>query len=160
MFCDISKAFDRVWHAGLLHKLQAADVLGNLLRWFNSYLTNRKQCVILPAVQSKWNYVRAGVPQGSILGPLLFLLYINDIVKDIGSNIRLFADDTSVYIIIDDPVAAAELLNLDLDKITKWAKEWLVKFNPNKTESLLISCKTNRLVHPPLSMLDQQITDV
>ena len=160
VFCDISKAFDRVWHAGLLHKLQAAGVLGNLLRWFNSYLTNRKQCVVLPGVQSKWNYVRAGVPQGSILGPLLFLLYINDIVMDIGSNIRLFADDTSVYIIVDDPVAAAELLNLDLDKITKWAKEWLVKFNPNKTESLLISRKSNRLFHPPLSMLDQQITDV
>ena len=127
VLCDISKAFDRVWHAGPLHKLQAAGVLGNLLRWFNSYLTNRKQCEVLPGVQSKWNYVRAGVPQGLILGPLLFLLYINDIVKHIGSNIRLFADDTSVYIIVDDPV-----LNLDLDKITKWAKEWLVKFNAKK----------------------------
>ena len=61
-----------------------------------------------------------------------FVFIINDIVTDIGSNIRLFADDTSVYIIADDPVAAAELLNLDLDKITKWAKEWLVKFNPKK----------------------------
>ena len=81
-------------------------------------------------------------------------------MKDIGSNIRLFADDTSVYIIVDDPVAAAELLNLDLDKITKWAKEWLVKFNPNKTESLLISRNIYRPFHPPLSMLDQQITDV
>ena len=100
------------------------------------------------------------MPQGSILGPLLFLLCINDIVKDIGSNNRLFADDTSVYIIVDDPVAVAELLDLDLDKITKWAEEWLVKFNPNKTESLLISRKINRPFHPPLSMLDQQITDV
>ena len=85
----------------------------------------------------------------------MFVLYINDIVNDISSNIRLFVDDTSVYIIVDDPVVAAELLNLDLDKITKWAKEWLVEFNPNKTESLLISCKINRPFHPPLSMLDQ-----
>ena len=75
---------------------------------------------------------------------------INDIVKGIGSNVRLFTDDTSVYIIVDDPVAAAELLNLDLDD----------KCNTNKTESLLISRKINRPFHPPLSMLDQQITEV
>ena len=81
-------------------------------------------------------------------------------MKDIGSNIRLFADDTSVYTIVGDPVAAAELLNLDLDKITKWEKEWLVKFNPKNTESLLMSCKINPPFHLPLSMLDQQITDV
>ena len=100
------------------------------------------------------------VPKGSVLGPLLFLLYINDIVKDFGSNIRLFAGDTSVHIMADNPVAAAELLNLDLDKITKRAKEWLVKFNPNKTKRLLISRKINHPFHPPLSMLDQQITEV
>ena len=84
----------------------------------------------LPCVQSKWKYIHAGVPQGSIPGSLLFLLYINDIVKDIRSTIRLFADDTSEYIIADDPIAAEELLNLDLDKINKWAKDWLVKVNP------------------------------
>ena len=89
-----------------------AGVLENLLRWFNSYLTNRKQCVLLPGIQSKWNDVRAGVPQGSILGALLFLLCISDIVNDICLNIRLFADDTSVYIIDDDPLAAAELLKV------------------------------------------------
>ena len=81
-------------------------------------------------------------------------------MKDIRSSIRLFADDTSVYIIVDDPIAAAELLNLDLDKITKWAKEWLVKFNPNKNESLLISRKINRPFHPSLPMLDQQKNEV
>ena len=70
-------------------------------------------------MESDWNYIRAGVPQGSILGPLLFLLFINDIVTDIGSNIRLFADETSLYIIFDNPTTAAELLNLDLEKIIK-----------------------------------------
>ena len=72
-------------------------------------------------------------------------------MKDIGSNIRLFADDSSVYLIVDDPVAAAELLNLDLDKITKLANEWLVKFNHNKGLSILISIKINRPFHHPPS---------
>lgn len=72
IFCDISKAFDRVWHAGLVHKLKAAGITGSLLDWFRNYLSNRKQRVVLPGVESKWNYIHAGVPQGSILGPLLF----------------------------------------------------------------------------------------
>ena len=87
-------------------------------------------------VKSYWNSLKAGVPKGSILGPLLFLLYINDIVKDIGSNIRLFADDTSLYIVVEDPTLAAELLNADMEKVARWAKQWLVSFNPLKTESL------------------------
>ena len=160
VFCDISKAFDRVWHEGLLLKLEAAGISGNLLAWFRSYLTNRKQRVVLPGVESDWNYIRAGVPQGSILGPLLFLLFINDIVTDIGSNIRLFADDTSLYIIVDNPTTAAELLNLDLEKIIKWAKTWLVTFNPLKTETLLISRKLTKPYHPPLHMDNQIIAEV
>ena len=159
VFCDVSKAFDRVWHEGLLLKLEAAGITGNLLTWFRSYLTDRRQRVVLPGVQSNWNNIRAGVPQGSILGPLLFLLFINDIVVDIGSNIRLFADDTSLYMVVDNPDTAAELLNLDINKIMTWAKKWLVTFNPVKTESLLITHKLNRPIHPPLLMENQQITE-
>ena len=96
----ISKAFDRVWHSGIICKLLAAGVTGEVLAWFKDYLKDRKHRVILPSTTSDWVYIQAGVPQGSILGPLLFLLYINDIVTDIGSNIRLFADDTSLFIIV------------------------------------------------------------
>ena len=160
VFCDVSKAFDRVWHKGLLCKLKAAGVSGNILSWFSSYLSERRQKVILPGTESDWNYIHAGVPQGSILGPLLFLLYINDIVNDIGSNIRLFADDTSLFLVVDNPDTAAQTLNSDLEKISKWAKTWLVKFNPAKTESLLISRKVIQPLHPPLYMLNQQIQEV
>ena len=160
VFCDISKAFDRVWHEVLLKTLEAAGITGHLLTWFHSYLSDRRQRVVLPGVESAWNFTRAGVPQGSILGPLLFLLFINDIVTDIGSNIRLFADDTSLSIIVENPDMAAELLNMDLEKIMEWAKRWLVTFYPTKTESLLISRKINQPVHPPLFMDNQIIEEV
>ncbi|MCG7879453.1 MAG: reverse transcriptase domain-containing protein [Candidatus Thiodiazotropha taylori] len=160
VFCDISKAFDRVWHDGLILKLQAAGVTGEVLTWFKSYLNNRMQRVVIPAATSDWTYIKAGVPQGSILGPLLFLVYINDIVTDIGSNIRLFADDTSLYIVVDDPISAAECINTDLQKISRWAATWLVSFNPTKTEALLVSRRMTRNRHPSIYMQNQPITEV
>ncbi|MEW8547864.1 MAG: reverse transcriptase family protein, partial [Candidatus Thiodiazotropha sp.] len=160
VFCDISKAFDRVWHAGLLHKLKAAGVTGEVLDWFKDYLSDRKQRVVLPGALSDWTSIKAGVPQGSILGPLLFLLYINDIVVDIGSSVRLFADDTSLFIVVDDPITAADCLNMDLDRISGWAATWLVSFNPSKTESLLVSRKLIKPHHPTLYMQNHQITEV
>ena len=160
VFCDISKTFDRVWHTGLLYKLKSAGVAGEVLDWFKNYLSGRKQRVVLPGAVSDWTSIKAGVPQGSILGPLLFLLYINDIVIDIGSSIRLFADDTSLFIIVEDPITAAGSLNMDLDKISKWAATWLVSFNPTKTESLLVSRKLNKPHHPTLFMQNHQITEV
>ena len=160
VFFDISKAFDRVWHRGLLAKLQGAGIGGRLLEWFSNYLADRKQRVIIPGVKSNWAVVKAGVPQGSILGPLLFLVYINDIVSDIQSNIRLFADDTSLYLIVEHANVSAATLNSDIKTITEWAKTWLVSFNPTKTESLLISRKMNRDHHPSLSMMNQDILEV
>ena len=89
-----------------------------MLAWFKSYLSNRRQRVVIPGATSDWTFICTGVPQGSILGPLLFLVYINDIVTDKGSNIRLFADHTSLYIIFDDPISDARCINIDLQKIT------------------------------------------
>ena len=126
----------------------------------SGFSRNTEDRVVLPNATSDWTVIRAGVPQGSILGPLLFLLYINDNVNDIGSNIRLFADDTSLFIIIDNPVTAAECLNSDLNKLSRWAATWLVTFNPSKTEALLFSRKLNKPQHSPLFMQNHQISEV
>ena len=160
VFCDISKAFDRVWHKGLLFKLRSIGFSEHIVAWFENYLLNRQQRVCIKGVSSSWKYVTAGVPQGSILGPTLFIIYINDIVHELGSNIRLFADDTSLYIIVDNPVNAALHLNADLQKIYNWALLWLVDFHPNKTVSLIESRKRNKPGHPPLFMGNTQIKEV
>ena len=160
VFCDISKAFDRVWHRGLLYKLRRIGISGSLLSWFANYLKGRRQRVVLPGVPSNWSSINAGVPQGFILGPLLFLIYINDIVENINSSIRLFADDTSLYIIVDDPTDAAITLNPDLSKIHRWATDWLVSFNPSKSESPIFSRKVNKPYHPPIFMNNQQVNEV
>ena len=160
VFCDISKAFDRVWHRGLIYKLKSAGISGNLLGWFENYLKDREQRVVINGTNSDWVAITAGIPQGSILGPLLFLIYINDIVSDIHSTIKLFADDTSLYIIVDNPRDAAVQLNRDLDIISAWAKKWLVDFNPNKTKSLVISSKREQENHPQLFMDQIPIQEV
>jgi hypothetical protein len=96
IFCDISKAFDRVWHEGLIKKLKSYGISGDLLIWYKYYLSDRRQLVFVNNELSNSGLVKAGVPQGSVLGPLLFLLYINDITDNLGNLARLFADDTSL----------------------------------------------------------------
>ena len=160
VFFDISKAFDRVWHKGLIYKLSKMGISGNLLEWIKSYLSLRKQRVVINGIESDWIYINAGVPQGSILGPLFFLVFINDIVVEVNCSIKLFADDTTIYVIIENVTAAGELLNLNLDKVHKWSEKWLVNFNPQKTQSLLISRKTHPVNHPPLQMNNIPVQEV
>ena len=160
VFCDISKAFDRVWHRGLIFKLYQSGFSGKLLSWLQDYLSNRSQRVVINSKSSTWVKINAGVPQCSVLGPLLFLIFINDIVLDIKCNIRLFADDTTLYIVVDNPLTASDTLNNDLQKIHLWSKQWLVDFNPSKTESLIISNKRIPAVHPDLFFNDCIIKNV
>ena len=94
---DISKAFDRVWHAGLLHKLKSYGISGKIFGLISSFLISRRLRVVLDGKSSQEYPVNAGVPQGSILGPTLFLLYINDLPNDVICNIDIYADDTTLY---------------------------------------------------------------
>ena len=94
---DISKAFNKIWHEGLLYKLESIGISGNLLNLFRSFLNDRYQRVVINGQHSDWAPILAGVPQGSILGPLLFLIYINDLPDNLNSLVKLFAHDTSLF---------------------------------------------------------------
>ena len=153
VFLDISKAFDKVWHEGLLFKLQQNGISGSLLNLFQNYLNDRKQRVVLNGSSSEYTGIESGVPQGSILGPLLFLIYINDLETNIKSNINFFADDTMLYSIVKDPNLSAIDLNHDLDVINKWAHQWKFEFNPDplkQATEVLFSCKNNAPNHPQI----------
>ena len=111
-------------------------------------------------MESKWDEIRAGVPQGSVLGPLLFLIYINDLEHGIKSNVKFFADDTSLFSIVEDPEVSADNLQHDLDKITEWAYQWKMSFNPDPTkpaEEILFSHKIHRPYHPPLNFNNNEM---
>ena len=118
VFLDISKAFDKVWHKGLLHKLEQNGIGGPLLKILTDFLKLRKQTVVLNDHHSSWSDVLAGVPQGSVLGPLLFLIYINDLSDCLQINPKPSADDTSLYVTVDNINKATNDLNNDLTRIT------------------------------------------
>ena len=161
VFLDIRKAFDKVWHKGILHKLSLCGVKGNLLKWFESYLSERKQRVIINGQYSEWASIDAGVPQGSVLGPLLFLIYINDVTAVVNHcKIRLFADDTCLFIEVDDRENTAAQIEQDLENIVKWSDQWLVAFAPEKTKSLTISNKRDAHLNPSINFEGHQIEEV
>ena len=147
------KAFDKVWHEGLIFKLQQNGIFGNLLNLLCDFLRNRKQRILLNGQVSGWSDVKAGVPQGSILGPLLFLIYINDLSEGSSSDARLFADDTSLFSVILDSNTSALELNNDLAKIKRWAFQWKMSFNPDpkkQAQEVIFSRKSKATSHPPL----------
>ena len=102
VYLDISKAFDRVWHDGLIYKLKCCGVSGEFLSLIQSFLKDRKQRKVLNGQNSHWGNISAGVPQGSILGYLFFLVYINDLAADVRCNFKLFADDASSFTVVED----------------------------------------------------------
>ena len=134
VYLDFSKAFDKVPHARLLEKLAACGVGGRLLAWIRAWLHDRKQRVVLNGHASEWLPVSSGVPQGSVLGPLLFLVYINDIdkaVNPVGTSIFKFADDTKVLRVVNNDDDRASLQS-DMDSLFAWSQEWQMLFNADK----------------------------
>ena len=124
-------------------------------------LSDRFQRVMINGQASEWSSITAGVPQGSVLGPLLFLIYINDIVNTVSHcKIRMFADDTCLFLEVDDRDAAAALVNEDLNAIYNWSKSWLIQFSAPKTKSLTISNKIDRLLNPVLKFNSHPIEEV
>ena len=132
VFLDISKAFDKVRHQGLHYKLKQNGISGELLNILTDFLDNRTQRVLLNGQYSSWAKVEAGVSQGSILGPLLFLIYINDLSENLASNPKLFADDTSLFSVVKSVNASNIDLNNDLKKIGEWVFQWKMSFNREK----------------------------
>ena len=141
---DFSKAFDKVDHAGLLTKLKHLGINNALLSWIESFLTGRTQQVVVDGSESSPKPVLSGVPQGTVLGPLLFLIYINDIGHSLsqGTKIRLFADDSLLYRVIKSKEDGL-LLQKDLDALQKWEVTWKMEFHPQKCQLLRITNKVN-----------------
>ena len=128
---DISKAFDKVWHEGIICKLKQNGISDDLLNVLSDFLRNRRQRATLNGQSSSWTSVNAGVPQGSILGPLHFLIYINDLADSVSSNAKPFADDSSLFSVVHDINTSAIELNKDLKKINDWTFQWKMTLNPD-----------------------------
>jgi len=136
-YLDCRKAFDTVPHRRLIAKLEALGVEGNVLSWISSFLLNRRQRVSIRGSTSGWLPVDSGVPQGSVLGPILFLFYINDLVDGLECPILLFADDAKIFKTIksqDD----VDMLRRDMLKIERWSEKWLLTFNEEKCATMHI----------------------
>ena len=142
IYMDFAKAFDSVPHKRLLLKLKQVGIRGRVLNWIGGFLSKRRQRVVLQNGVSSWVDVISGVPQGSILGPLLFLVYVNDIPDICFSTTKLFADDTKLYREIKT-VDDCKILQDDLNSLSLWSEVWLLKFNAGKCVVMKIRNKVN-----------------
>ena len=139
---DFSKAFDKVNHEKLLLKLHQYGIRGNILRWVRGFLCYRSQTVAVDGEESDEVPVTSGVPQGSVLGPILFLIYINDLPDHVRSKVRLFADDTALYLTLDTP-DSYNTLQKDLDNLQIWESLWDMEFNPSKCQVIQVTRSRN-----------------
>ena len=148
VFFDLKKAFDSVPHRSLVAKLESIGLNKYILRWIIFYLSNRLQYVVLNGEKSPTHMVKSGVPQGSVLGPLLFLIYINDTTQEpisIESVMNLYADDTLLYRVISSPNDYVKLQN-DINTFTEWVGKNRLTLNANKCKYMVISKLKSRVL--------------
>ncbi len=152
IFCDLKKAFDKVWHLGLMTKLHSAGIRGSALNWFQRYLEGRCQITMVNGYYSPPAEIQAGVPQGAILSPLMFSIYINDIVYTAAPvcDINLFADDTSASVVSKSPTELNNKLQIAADSISRWFDRWFLVVNTAKTVSMAI--RSRGMPHCSLSL--------
>ena len=133
VFLDISKTNDKVWHDGIIYKLTQNGISRNLLNLLEDFLKKIKQLVVLNRQVSTWKNTNAGVPQSPTLGSL-FLIYINDLTEGLTTNVKLFAEDTSLFSVVHDTQTSKNDLNKDLKIINNWTFQWKMNFNPDPTK--------------------------
>jgi hypothetical protein len=131
IYTDFAKAFDTVPHRRLIHKLRAYGIGEKMLAWIASWLSGRRQKVIIGESSSEWAEVSSGVPQGSVLGPLLFVLFINDLPENMTHKVKMYADDSKIIGIIKKPEDGS-MLQQDIDRFCQWSRTWLMNFNKSK----------------------------
>ena len=142
VYMDYQKAFDTVPTRRLLSKIESTGIKGKILEWTENFLTNRKQAVVLNGTPSKETPVRSGVPQGSVLGPTLFILYTNELPERTASEMYMYADDTKIFRTISNPNDKTALQK-DLDTVYSWTQDWLLMLHPEKCKILDIGKTTN-----------------
>lgn len=135
VYMDFQKAFDSVPHQRLLAKLDAYGIGGKLKNWLGSFLTGRSQRVAVNGRVSDWTAVESGIPQGSVLGPILFVLYINDLPDVVGSIAKIYADDTKLFRSVGSEIERQELQS-DLNRLVEWSEKWQLKFHAGKCKVL------------------------
>ena len=150
---DITKAFDTVPHKRLIFKLQWYGIVANIYQWISLFVSDRHQKVVIDNVSSDSVSVVSGVPQGTVLGPILFIIYINDVVENIKhSKIRLFADDIVLYKEIS-AVRDAQQLQEDLESLQLWEGTWLLKFSIPKCHVLKVTRDTKHELHSTIACI-------
>ena len=142
IYLDYRKAFDSVPHKRLIEKLKTYGITGSLRKWIESFLTSRKMKVGIRGTFSEEIEVISGVPQGSVLGPLLFLLFVNDLPRWIVNSMKMFADDTKLWCRIET-ASDSESLQKDLDSLANWSQKWMLNFNVSKCKVMHVGHKLN-----------------
>ena len=128
IYCDFKKAFDKVPHRRLINKVESYGIKGEILGWITAFLSNKTQQVTVNGESSEFKKVTSGIPQGSVLGPLLFIIFINDLPEQVNSECYLFADDTKIFREIKGPDDHTILQN-DINTMLDWADKWQLQFH-------------------------------